>query len=283
MNDDRDALYPPGSLTGARRPGLTGSSYDDLPKMAAWVRDNPQPGHVDRDRAFAHDPGPMNGAAEVGQVPRADIGRLVDRRAVTEDAMQMALSGLDLLLGPGVGASVRSVYAAAAAAAAAIEVWQMRRADQAEGTIGHLREIIDSRERDTDRARDLAARLEEEVARLTDPWIGRYLQALEDAVGEERRELLVAQVNEAWRAAGSPTGRPAADVTTVALPDTGLPVVDDASLAEGELQFRAGVTLVAVGRLDRLFAPLDTATEIALGAQQADVPDAEHPLDEGSD
>lgn len=261
---DRDDLYPPGSLAGARRPGLTGSSYDDLPRMAAWCRDNPAQGHVDRGRAFRHDPGPVDGYAQPAMAPSEDVGRLVDRRSHVEDAMRTCMAGLELLLGPGVGASVRQVYAEVQAAAAAVEGWQIRRGDQLEGTVAHMREIIDSRDRDVDRARNLAASLEEELARLSDPWVGRYLEALEAAVGDER-DTIVAAVTAS-------VGSPAPAPEPFPLVDPGLPIVDDAGLPEGQMAFRRGDTLLATGHLARVFGPLDQATEIAVGAVPYDAP-----------
>jgi hypothetical protein len=135
----------------------------------------------------------------------------------------------------------------------------------------HLTTAISEREH----ARGVACRLEEEIARdRGGEWLTTYVKLLEQHVGPDAIDVLASrasrQVAEAARVVRGPA-QVVGDVT-IRLVDAGLPVIDDATLGERELVFRRDGEVVAVGRLDRLFRPLDTANEIARGATQADGP-----------
>lgn len=236
---------------------LTGDSHADLERMSRAL------GAADYDHEFRHDPGPVNGGCAPAQ-PDGPVAEAHRRVRVQIDALHTVLGSRPalLLLEQAVG----DLHYAGA--------------DYRIRTI-MLEETTRRLGNDVDAARSLAARLEEEVARLTDPWLGRYLQALEDAVPEAVRDRLVAETNAAWREAGSPApaGEPAD------LPDPGLPIVDDASLPEHAVQFLSpDGAVLATGQL-QVFGALDQATQIAIGAVQVDLPGegTAHPLDELDD
>jgi hypothetical protein len=234
---------------------ITGDSHADLERMSRAL------GAADYEPAFRHDPGPVNGCAPgLPDGPVAEAARAV---RVQLEALRTVLGGRPTLL----------------LLTEAVDDLHYAGADYRARTI-MLEETTRRLGNDVDAARSLAARLEEEVARLTDPWLGRYLQALEDAVSEEVRDRLVAEANASWREAGSPA--PAGEPAAVAMPDPGLPIVDDASLPEHAVQFLSpDGAVLATGQL-QVFGTLDQATQIAIGAVQVDLPGegTAHPLDE---
>jgi hypothetical protein len=192
---------------------LTGNSREDLARMMSALRGDPSLG-------FRHDPRPMDATA-CAPAPEGPVAEAHRRVRTQLEALRTVLGRPALLL-----------------LEEAVDDLHYAGADYRARTI-MLEETTRGLGNQVDAARSLAARLEEEVARLTDPWLGRYLQALEDAVGEERLGAVQQAASDAWRAAGSPA--PAA-------------------------------TLLATGQLNRVFGPLDQATEIAVGAVPYDAP-----------
>lgn len=189
-------------------------------------------------------------------------------------AVADAIVLLGRLLGPGVVEQLRRDYDEVAS-----QAWTLDRiaASQAE-RLRLLEELLYDAQGGRDSARRIACALEAELAQWRDvDWLATYTTLLEARVTETDRDWCVGRANDlaAERRGTEPAPVEVAEVGM-------LPVVDDHSLPEHALQFRNGDRLVAVGRVDRLFAPLDTATEIALGATETDLPDgdAARPLDE---
>lgn len=189
-------------------------------------------------------------------------------------AVADAISLLGRLLGPGVVEQLRRDYDEVAS-----QAWTLDRiAASATERVRWLEELLAVRDSERDSARGLACSLEAELAQWRElDWLATYTTLLEARVTETERDWCVGRANDLAaerRAAGEPV-----EVAEVGM----LPVVDDHTLPEHALQFRNGDRLVAVGRIDRLFGPLDTATEIALGADETPLEGDPAPLDDLDD
>jgi hypothetical protein len=238
------------------KPGLTGDSHADLEALAAWCRDE-------------------EGLAVGNMNPNAQ-GRVAAAPALLTDAEHLRLRSavgdaivtLGRLIGVGVVEQLRRDYDEVAS-----QAWTLDRiaAAQAE-RIPLLEQLLADALGGRDSARRIACALEAELAAWRNAsWLGVYTSLLEARVTETDRDWCVGRANELAAAA---------QATTETLEAGMLPVVDDATLPEHALQFRAGDRLVAVGYLERLFAPLDTATEIALGATETPLEGDPSPLDD---
>lgn len=189
---------------------------------------------------------------------------------------------LGRLIGPGAVEQLRRAWCEVES-----QAWTLERICSSQGdridrlSVAHA-EAVGERER----ARNTACTLEAEVAMLRSSSYAaqlehqlRMLATLSrggtDGIDGYDAEPFIANARTAAAEAGL-------DPEPLVFVDSaGLPVVDDATLGAGDVIFRRGDVTIAVGRLDRVFGPLDQATEIALGADTTPPVDGARPLDEG--